>query len=88
MNIRDIITENQQGVAEDLDPYYLDRYDPLTRRVLQRMSQMPNPGSWLNASEAYAMSLGLQYKSRDPRGWEQEVQRLVDIYDQLTGKQG
>jgi hypothetical protein len=50
------------------------------------MADHKEPGSWLSASEAYAMSLGLQYKSRDPRGWEQDVQRYVDLYRQYSGQ--
>jgi len=77
----------QQGVAEgQLDPYRLERLDPQTRRVLIRMGDHKEPGSWLSASEAYAMSLGLQYKNRDPRGWEQEVQHYVDLYRQYSGQ--
>ena len=76
----------EQGVAEDIDPYRLERLDPQTRRVLTRMADHKEPGSWLSASEAYAMSLGLQYKSRDPRGWEQDVQRYVDLYRQYSGQ--
>ena len=76
----------EQGVREGIDPYRLERLDPQTRRVLTRMADHKEPGSWLSASEAYAMSLGLQYKSRDPRGWEQEVQRYVDLYRQYSGQ--
>ena len=76
----------QQGVTEDIDPYRLERLDPQTRRVLTRMADHKEPGSWLSASEAYAMSLGLQYKNRDPRGWEQDVQRYVDLYRQYSGQ--
>ena len=74
------------GVAEGIDPYRLERLDPQTRRVLTRMADHKEPGSWLSASEAYAMSLGLQYKNRDPRGWEQEVQHFVDLYRQYSGQ--
>lgn len=80
------IRPKQQGVREGLDPYRLERLDPQTRRVLTRMGDHKEPGSWLSASEAYAMSLGLQYKNRDPRGWEQEVQRYVDLYRQYSGQ--
>ena len=77
----------EQGVAEgQLDPYRLERLDPQTRRVLIRMGDHKEPGSWLSASEAYAMMLGLQYKNRDPRGWEQEVQHYVDLYRQYSGQ--
>ena len=76
----------EQGVTEGLDPYRLERLDPQTRRVLIRMGDHKEPGSWLSASEAYAMSLGLQYKNRDPRGWEQDVQRYVDLYRQYSGQ--
>ena len=76
----------EQGVQEGLDPYRLERLDPQTRRVLTRMADHKEPGSWLSASEAYAMSLGLQYKNRDPRGWEQDVQRYVDLYRQYSGQ--
>ena len=76
----------EQGVREGLDPYRLERLDPQTRRVLTRMADHKEPGSWLSASEAYAMSLGLQYKNRDPRGWEQDVQRYVDLYRQYSGQ--
>jgi len=76
----------EQGVTEDIDPYRLERLDPQTRRVLTRMADHKEPGSWLSASEAYAMSLGLQYKNRDPRGWEQDVQRYVDLYRQYSGQ--
>ena len=76
----------EQGVTEDIDPYRLERLDPQTRRVLTRMADHKDPGSWLSASEAYAMSLGLQYKNRDPRGWEQDVQRYVDLYRQYSGQ--
>ena len=77
----------EQGVREgQLDPYRLERLDPQTRRVLTRMADHKEPGSWLSASEAYAMSLGLQYKNRDPRGWEQDVQRYVDLYRQYSGQ--
>ena len=77
----------EQCVAEgQLDPYRLERLDPQTRRVLTRMADHKEPGSWLSASEAYAMSLGLQYKNRDPRGWEQDVQRYVDLYRQYSGQ--
>jgi hypothetical protein len=76
----------EQGVQEGLDPYRLERLDPQTRRVLTRMADHKDPGSWLSASEAYAMSLGLQYKNRDPRGWEQDVQRYVDLYRQYSGQ--
>ena len=76
----------QKGVTEDIDPYRLERLDPQTRRVLTRMADHKEPGSWLSASEAYAMSLGLQYKSRDPRGWEQEVQHFVDLYRRYSGQ--
>jgi len=50
------------------------------------MGDHKEPGSWLSASEAYAMMLGLQYKNRDPRGWEQEVQHYVDLYRQYSGQ--
>jgi hypothetical protein len=76
----------QQGMAEGIDPYRLERLDPKTRRVLIRMGDHKDPGSWLSASEAYAMMLGLQYKNRDPRGWEQEVQHYVDLYRQYSGQ--
>ena len=76
----------KQGVVEGLDPYRLERLDPQTRRVLIRMGDHKEPGSWLSASEAYAMMLGLQYKNRDPRGWEQEVQHYVDLYRQYSGQ--
>jgi GNAT superfamily N-acetyltransferase len=76
----------EQGVTEDIDSYRLERLDPQTRRVLTRMADHKDPGSWLSASEAYAMSLGLQYKNRDPRGWEQDVQRYVDLYRQYSGQ--
>ena len=77
----------QQGVAEgQLDSYRLERLDPQTRRVLTRMADHAEPGSWLSDSEAYAMMLGLQYKNRDPRGWEQEVQHYVDLYRQYSGQ--
>ena len=76
----------EQGVREGIDPYRLERLDPQTRRVLIRMGDHKEPGSWLSASEAYAMSLGLQYKNRDPRGWEQDVQRYVDLYRQYSGQ--
>ena len=76
----------EQGVQEGLDPYRLERLDPQTRRVLIRMGDHKEPGSWLSASEAYAMMLGLQYKNRDPRGWEQEVQHYVDLYRQYSGQ--
>jgi GNAT superfamily N-acetyltransferase len=79
--------KKEQGVSEgQLDPYRLERLDPQTRRVLQRMADHAEPGSWLSASEAYAMMLGLQYKNRDPRGWEQEVQHYVDLYRQYSGQ--
>jgi hypothetical protein len=76
----------EQGVSEGIDPYRLERLDPQTRRVLIRMGDHKDPGSWLSASEAYAMMLGLQYKNRDPRGWEQEVQHYVDLYRQYSGQ--
>lgn len=76
----------QQGVAEGIDPYRLERLDPQTRRVLIRMGDHKEPGSWLSASEAYALTLGLQHKNRDPRGWEQEVQHFVDLYRQYSGQ--
>jgi hypothetical protein len=76
----------KHGLAEGIDPYRLERLDPQTRRVLTRMADHKEPGSWLSASEAYATSLGLQYKSRDPRGWEQDVQRYVDLYRQYSGQ--
>jgi hypothetical protein len=77
----------EQGVAEgQLDFYKLDRLDPQTRRVLTRMADHKEPGSWLSASEAYALTLGLQYKNRNPRGWEQEVQHYVDLYRQYSGQ--
>ena len=78
--------ELRQGVSEGIDPYRLERLDPQTRRVLIRMGDHKDPGSWLSASEAYAMMLGLQYKNRDPRGWEQEVQHYVDLYRQYSGR--
>jgi hypothetical protein len=78
--------KKEQDVAEGLDPYRLERLDPQTRRVLTRMGDHKEPGSWLSASEAYAMSLGLQYKNRDPRGWEREVQHYVDLYRQYSGQ--
>ena len=77
----------EQGVAEgQLDPYRLERLDPQSRRVLQRMADHAQPGSWLSASEAYAIMLGLQHKRQDPRGWEQEVQHYVDLWNEITGK--
>jgi hypothetical protein len=76
----------QKGVAEGLDPYRLERLDPQTRRVLIRMGDHKEPGSWLSASEAYALTLGLQHKNRDPRGWEQEVQHFVDLYRRYSGQ--
>lgn len=76
----------QKGMAEGIDPYRLERLDPQTRRVLTRMGDHKDPGSWLSASEAYALTLGLQQKSRDPRGWEQEVQHYVDLYRQYSGQ--
>jgi len=81
-------TKQEQGVAEGLDPYRLERLDPRTRQVLTRMADHKEPGSWLSASEAYAISLGLQYKNRDPQGWEREVQHYVDLWNKLVGKQG
>jgi hypothetical protein len=76
----------EQGVVEDqLDSFRLERLDPQTRRVLQRMADHKEPGSWLSASEAHAMQLGLQYKNRDPRGWEQDIQRYVDLYKEVSG---
>jgi hypothetical protein len=76
----------EQGVAEGIDPYRLERLDPQTRRVLIRMGDHKEPGSWLSASEAYALTLGLQHKNRDPRGWEQEVQHFVDLYRRYSGQ--
>ena len=75
-----------KGVAEGLDFHRLERLDPQTRRVLTRMADHAEPGSWLSAAESYAMQLGLQHKKEDPRGWEQEVQHFVDLYRQYSGQ--
>lgn len=77
--------ESQEFVREELDPFRLERLDPQTRRVLQRMADHAEPGSWLSAELAYATQLGLRNKERDPRGWEQEIQRFVDLWQQVTG---
>lgn len=72
----------KEFILEELDSHRLERLDPQTRRVLQRMADHAEPGSWLSAEEAYAMQLGLKNKTRDLRGWEQEIQRFVDLYNQ------
>lgn len=78
------LKDSQHALDEGIDPYRLERLDPRTRRALMRMANHADPGSWLSASEAYAMQLGLQYKNRDPQGWDQEVQHLVDTYRQYS----
>ena len=69
--------ESQEVVREELDPFRLERLDPQTRRVLQRMADHAEPGSWLSAELAYATQLGLR---------AQEIQRFVDLWRQITGK--
>lgn len=61
--------------------------DPATRRTLQRMSELPNPGTWLNAEHAYAIQLGLQQKFQNRRSWEQDIQRLLGLYQKYFGNQ-
>ena len=84
MRAGEFVSQNLSSVSESIDPYRLERLDPQTRRALLRMADHAEPGSWLSASEAYAMQLGLQYKNRDPQGWEQGVQHLVDTYRQYS----
>jgi len=83
-NVLHVPGVDPESLKESIDPYRLERLDPQTRRALLRMAVHADPGSWLSASEAYAMQLGLQYKNRDPQGWEQGVQHLVDTYRQYS----